>query len=120
MNKVILMGRLTADPDIKEKVTSFNLAVDRRYKKDGEKETDFPRCIAFGKTKEFIDNYMKKGTKVVLEGEIRTGRYTSIDGSSRSTTDVLVDNIEFAESKAKKEEPQEGFAEADQDGLPFA
>lgn len=119
MNKVILMGRLTADPDIKEKVTSFNLAVDRRYKKDGEKETDFPRCIAFGKTKEFIDNYMKKGTKVVLEGEIRTGRYTSMDGSTRSTTDVLVDNIEFAESKAKTEAPQEGFTQADDSALPF-
>lgn len=119
MNKVILMGRLTADPDIKEKVTSFNLAVDRRYKKDGEKETDFPRCIAFGKTKEFIDKYMKKGTKVVLEGEIRTGKYTSMDGSTRSTTDVFVDSIEFAESKAKTEAPQEGFTQADDSALPF-
>ena len=119
MNKVILIGRLTADPDSKEKVTAFNLAVDRKFKKEGEKNTDFPRCVAFGKTKEFIDNYLKKGTKVCVEGEIRTGSYQALDGSSRHTTDVYVDNVEFVESKAKTTAPQEGFTEADNDALPF-
>ena len=124
MNKVIIMGRLTKDPDINENRAAFNVAVDRKYKKDGEKQADFPRCVAFGKTKEFIEKYLAngKGVKLLIEGSIRTGSYKSaMDGHDVYTTDVVVDSIEFAESK-KTAEPQtdNGFADADDEALPFA
>lgn len=107
MNKVILMGRLTRDPEVRytqgdnaSAVARFSLAVDRRFKKDGEQTADFINCVAFGKTGEFIEKYGCKGTKFVVEGRIQTGSYTNKDGQKVYTTDVVVEQVEFAESKA--------------------
>lgn len=104
MNKVILMGRLTRDPEVRMSgdtaVARFSLAVDRRFKKDGEQTADFINCVAFGKTGEFIEKYGHKGTKYVVEGRIQTGSYTNKDGQKVYTTDVVVEQVEFAESKA--------------------
>lgn len=108
MNNVVLMGRLTRDPDNRTsmsvngdlEVSRFTLAVDRRFKRSGEEQTaDFINCVAFGKTAEFIRNYVHKGTKVCLNGRIQTGSYTNKEGQKVYTTDVVVENIEFAESK---------------------
>jgi len=104
MNKVILIGRLTRDPEVRsagENVTvaRFPLAVDRRFKKDGEQGADFPNIVAFGKTAEFIEKYIGKGVKIALEGRIQTGSYTDKNGVKRYTTDIIADNVEFAESK---------------------
>lgn len=107
MNKVILMGRLTRDPDVRYSqgeqamaIARFTLAVDRRFKRDNEQQADFISCVAFGKTGEFIERYAHKGTKLVVEGRIQTGSYTNKDGVKVYTTDVVVENCEFAESKA--------------------
>lgn len=104
MNKVILMGRLTRDPEVRMSgdtaVARFSLAVDRRFKKDGEQTADFISCVAFGKTGEFIEKYGRKGTKFVVEGRIQTGSYTNKDGQKVYTTDVVVEQVEFAESKS--------------------
>lgn len=104
MNKTILMGRLTRDPEVRMSgdtaVARFSLAVDRRFKKDGEQTADFINCVAFGKTGEFIEKYGRKGTKFVVEGRIQTGSYTNKDGQKIYTTDVVVEQVEFAESKA--------------------
>lgn len=107
MNKVILMGRLTRDPDVRYSqgeqamaIARFTLAVDRRFKRDNEQQADFISCVAFGKTGEFIERYAHKGTKLVVEGRIQTGSYTNKDGVKVYTTDVVIENCEFAESKA--------------------
>lgn len=107
MNKVILMGRLTRDPEIRVSVATnvttakFTLAVDRKYKKEGEQQTaDFISCTAFGKTAEFAERYLHQGTKIVVVGRIQTGSYTNKDGNKVYTTDVVVEECEFAESKS--------------------
>lgn len=109
MNKVILMGRLTRDPDIRSSqsenavtVARFTIAVDRRYKRDADQSADFISCVAFGRTAEFFERYIKQGTKVCVEGRIQTGSYTNRDGQKVYTTDVVVENVEFAESKASQ------------------
>lgn len=105
MNKVILMGRLTRDVEVKDgdtKVGRYSLAVDRRFTK--EKETDFINCVCFGKAAEFAEKYLKKGTKVVVTGRIQTGSYTNKDGQKIYTTDVIVEDQEFAESKNNSEQ----------------
>ena len=106
MNKVILMGRLTRDPEVRyggannSAVARFSLAVDRRFKRDGDEQTaDFINCVAFGKTAEFLEKYARKGTKFVVEGRIQTGSYTNKEGQKVYTTDVVCENVEFAESK---------------------
>lgn len=103
MNKVILMGRLTRDPDVRQagetKVARYTLAVDRRFKREGEQTADFIGCVCFGKSAEFIEKYCKQGTKLVVEGRIQTGSYTNKDGVKVYTTDVMVEAQEFAESK---------------------
>ena len=107
MNKVILCGRLTKDPEVRysagENATAFgsySLAVDRRFKRDGDEQTaDFIRCLVFGKAAEFSEKYLKKGTKMIVEGRIQTGSYVNKDGQKVFTTDVVVENQEFAESK---------------------
>ena len=111
MNKVILMGRLTRDAEVRYSqgdsstaVARFSLAVDRRFKRDGDQSTDFISCVAFGKTAEFFERFGRKGTKFVTEGRIQTGSYTNKDGQRVYTTDVVVENVEFAESKAFSEE----------------
>lgn len=107
MNKVILMGRLTRDPDVRYTqgeepmaIARFTLAVDRRDKRDGEASADFPSCVCFRRTAEFIEKYAHQGTKLVVVGRIQTGSYTNRDGQKVYTTDVVVEEAEFAESKA--------------------
>jgi len=106
MNKVILMGRMTRDPEVRyggannSAVARFSLAVDRRFKREGDEQTaDFINCVAFGKTAEFLEKYGRKGTKFVVEGRIQTGSYTNKDGQKVYTTDVVCEQVEFAESK---------------------
>lgn len=112
MNKVILMGRLVRNPEIKysagaeqKAVAKFTLAVDRRYKKDGEQSADFIPCTAFGKIAEFIEKYLRKGTKIALEGHWQTGSYEK-DGHKVYTNDCIVESIEFAESKKSESNEQ--------------
>ena len=110
MNKVILMGRLTRDAEVRYSqgdssmaIARFSLAVDRRARRDANSEeqtADFINCVAFGKTGEFLERFGRKGTKFLVEGRIQTGSYTNKDGQRVYTTDVVVENIEFAESKA--------------------
>ena len=112
MNKVILMGRLTRDPDARYSqgenstaVARFTLAVDRRFKRQGDEQTaDFISCVAFGRTAEFAEKYLHQGTKVVGCGRIQTGSYTNKDGQRVYTTDVVLEEVEFAESKKAQEE----------------
>lgn len=106
MNKVILCGRMTRDAEVRYSqgesstaVARFSLAVDRRFKRDGEYNADFINCVAFGKTGEFMEKYGKKGTKFIVEGRIQTGNFTNKDGQKVYTTDVVVEQVEFAESK---------------------
>ena len=110
MNLVILMGRLVRDPDVRysqgqeqKAIAKFTLAVDRRFKKDGEQSADFISCIAFGKTGEFVEKYLSKGTKVVVEGRWQTGSYDNKEGQKVYTNDCIVDSVEFAESKSNNE-----------------
>lgn len=109
MNKWIGIGRLTKEAEIRATndgtaIARFNLAVDRRYKKDGDQTADFISCIAFGKTAEFIERYTNKGTKLAIEGRIQTGSYEK-DGHKIYTTDIIVESVEFAESKRTAETP---------------
>lgn len=110
MNKVILIGRLTRDPEIRYSgetaVARYSVAVDRRYKSEGQAEADYPNVIAFGKTAEFIEKYFKKGMKIVIEGRLQTGSYTNKDGQKVYTTDVVAENVEFGESKQSGETTQ--------------
>lgn len=106
MNKVILMGRLTRDPDVRYLsnenqtcVARYTLAVDRRFKREGEQSADFIGCVAFGKSGEFAERYLRQGTKIVVVGRIQTGSYEK-DGQKIYTTDVVVEEQYFAESKA--------------------
>lgn len=124
MNKVILMGRLTKDPDVRysqgEKTTAvarYALAVDRKFKRDGEASADFINCIAFGKNGEFAEKYLRKGTKIVVVGRIQTGSYTNKDGQKVYATDVVVEEHEFAESKKAVSE-NSGSANNQSDAFP--
>ena len=107
MNKVVLMGRLTRDPEVRYSqgenamaIARYSLAVDRRFKREGDEQTaDFINCVAFGKAGEFAEKYLKKGTKIAVVGRIQTGSYTNKDGQRVYTTDVVVEEQEFAESK---------------------
>lgn len=113
MNKVILMGRLTRDPEVRYSqaaeplaIARYTLAVDRRGRKDnngGEQTADFIQCVSFGKTAEFAEKYFKQGTKIAITGRIQTGSYTNKDGNKVYTTEVVVEEQEFAESKASAE-----------------
>lgn len=115
MNKVILMGRLTRDPEDRQTFVKYTIAVDR-FNKD--KESDFISCVAFGKTADFAKNYLSKGTKVAITGRIQTGSYEK-DGRKIYTTDVVVETQEFCESKKKVEETEpEKYVQVDKDDLP--
>lgn len=135
MNRIDLMGRLTRDAEVRatgegSKVAKFSIAVPRRFKRD---EADFLNCVAFGKTADFVEKYLKKGTKVVVGGRVQTGSYTKQDGTKVYTTDVVVEEVEFAESKQSGEveittdlrtfAEDNGFISVpdnvDDDGLPF-
>lgn len=126
MNKVILMGRLTRDPDIRWTqgqnqtcMARYTLAVDRRVKKTGENQqtADFISMISFGSQAEFIEKYVKRGTKLVISGRIQTGSYTNKDGQKVYTTDVLTESVEFAESKKAAGESTQSDPHTDADGF---
>ena len=106
MNKVILMGRLTRDPEVRYSqganqtaVARFSVAVDRRFKREGEPDADFFNCTSFGRQAEFVERYLHKGTKVVLSGRVQNDNYTNKDGQMVYSVRIMVDEIEFAESK---------------------
>lgn len=120
MNKVILMGRLTRDPEVRYSagenstaVARYTLAVDRRFRRnnDGEQTADFIGCVAFGRSAEFAEKYFRQGLKVVITGRIQTGSYTNRDGNKVYTTDVAVEEQEFAESKATAGQGENGRSE---------
>lgn len=148
MNKVILMGRLTRDPEVRYSqgdnataIARFTLAVDRRIKRDNEASVDYINCVSFGRSAEFAEKYFHKGTKIVIVGRIQTGSYTNKDGQKVYTTDIVIEEQDFAESKAASQQnnsgntqntsnsrqtqqpkPQtspDGFMNADDDDLPF-
>lgn len=107
MNKVILMGRLTRDPNVRVStgehsmtIARYTLAVDRRKKNDGDQTADFISCVAFDRSAEFAEKYLHQGIKIVVTGRLQTGSYTNKDGQKVYTTDVIVEEQEFAESKA--------------------
>ncbi len=111
MNKVILMGRLTRDPDVRysagenaSAVARYTLAVDRRFRRDGEQTADFIGCVAFGRQAEFAEKYLHQGTKIAITGRIQTGSYTNREGQKVYTTDVVVEEQEFAESKSASQD----------------
>lgn len=114
MNKWIGIGRLVRQPDVRytqdgNALAKFTVAVDRRVKRDGEQTADFISCTAFRKTAEFVQKYLSKGTKVLIEGRWQTGSYTNKEGQKIYTNDCMVDSIEFAESKKSntQESPEE-------------
>lgn len=115
MNKVLLMGRLTRDPEVRyaqgEKSTAiarYTLAVDRRFKRDGDANADFINCVAFGRAAEFAEKYFHHGMRVAVCGRIQTGSYTNRDGVKVYTTDVVVEEQEFAESKSNGNQNSSG------------
>ena len=126
MNKVILIGRFVRDPEIRYTTNdrccaNFSIAVDRKYKQEGQQDADFPRVIAWGKTAEFIEKYFRQGMKIVIEGRIQTGKYTNKEGQTVYTTDVVAESVEFAESKSaasngNNSKPAESKPKIDEDG----
>lgn len=131
MNKAILIGRLTRDPEVRYSqgensiaIARYTLAIDRPKNKDGEATADFISCVAMGKNGEFAEKYLRKGSKIAIEGTIRTGSYTNKDGQKIYTTDVLVNQHEFCESKGMSEEDKNardeallGNSQADENGF---
>lgn len=132
MNKAILIGRLTRDPEVRYSqgsntaVARYTIAVDRKFKRDGEPTADYIPCVVFGRQAEFAEKYFRKGMKVVISGRITTGSYTNKDGQKVYTTEITVEEQEFAESKAQgagqMSTPNgDGFMSVPDDdtGLPF-
>lgn len=122
MNSVQLVGRLTRDPEIKytdggSSVARFNIAVDRRYKREDGDNADFINCVAFGKTAEFIEKFFIKGKRIGVTGRIQTGSYTNNDGNKVYTTDVVVETAEFTESKSSNTNTDSPNTLADDDGF---
>ena len=122
MNLAILTGRLTKDPEVRENVTRFSIAVDRRFKRDGEPTADFFNCVTFGKTADFVAKYFFKGKRIGLTGRIENGSYTNKDGHKVSTTSIIVESVEFVDDKPKDEPKEEEWLpvpEGVQEELPF-
>lgn len=128
MNKVILIGRLTRDPDIRYTqpnsaqeqtcIARYSLAVDRRFRREGENQTaDFISCVAFGRQTLFAEKYLHKGMKMAVTGHIQTGSYTNREGQKVYTTDVVIEEQEFTESKAASQTAQQTPAPASEDGF---
>lgn len=138
MNKVVLMGRLVRDPNVRYSqgedpiaMARYTLAVDRRFKRDGQQNADFINCLAFGRSAEFAEKYFKQGTKIAVSGRIQTGSYTNRDGVKVYTTEVVIEEQNFAESKNSQNngENQQNTPEDDgfmdipdgfEDQLPFS
>lgn len=113
MNKVVMMGRLTADPEIRYGqsgtcVANFSIAVDRKFTREGEPTADFFNCVAFGKTAEFAEKYLKKGVKIVTDGHLQNDSFTDREGNKRTVTKIMIEAVEFAESKAASEQSRGG------------
>ena len=109
MNKYIGLGRIVRDPEVRysqgenaSAIARYTLAIDRRFKKEGEQSADFISCVAFGKQAEFCEKYLRQGTKIAIVGRIQTGSYTDRNGNKVYTTDIVVEEQEFAESKASQ------------------
>lgn len=127
INSVNLTGRFTRDPDVRytdggTSIARFTLAVDRRFKRDGEQTADFINCVAFGKTAEFIEKYFRQGMKLELTGRIQTGSYTNKDGAKVYTTDVIAEQVGFGESRRvsnenASEQSDRGYGPEDGDGF---
>lgn len=119
MNKVILLGRLTRDPEIRysagaeqKAIAKFTLAVDRRFKKEGEQSADFISCTAFGKSAEFVEKYFRKGSKILVEGHWQTGSYEK-NGTKFYTNDCIIESLDFAEGKKEGTPAPEPQTDAD-------
>lgn len=137
MNKVILMGRLTRDPEVRQtqgnnQMARYTLAVNRKFKREGDPDADFINCVVFNKSAEFAEKYFRKGMQVTVSGRIQTGSYTNKDGQKVYTTDIIVDEQEFAESRNSSQgnkpsdsapAPNDGFSnipdDMDDEDLPF-
>lgn len=134
MNKVIMMGRLTKDPEVRyttgespRAVAKWSLAVDRQYKgRDGKSEADFFACVAFGKTAEFVEKYFRKGMKILVEGRLQNDHYKDRDGKMQYNEQIIVDQVEFTERKAEQPAQAEQAADFtpipeddDDEGIPF-
>lgn len=132
MNNVTLVGRLTKDPIVNytqsgSSITKFGLAVDRRFKREGEPTADFINIVVFGKTGEFVEKWFRKGDPIAITGRIQTGSYTKQDGTKIYTTDVIAETAEFVPKTSQHSEPAagpvgEGFMQVDAEteaGLPF-
>lgn len=122
MNNVALMGRLTRDPEIRYTdseaplaIARYTLAVDRRFKREGEQSADFIRCVSFGKAAEHAEKYFRQGTKIAITGRVQTGSYKNKDGQTVYTTDIVIETQEFCENKA----PASRAAAARDDGSPL-
>ena len=110
MNKVVLVGRLARDPEVRYSegenatcIARYTIAVDRRFKRDGEASADFINCVVFGKNGEFAEKYFTKGMRIAISGRIQTGSYTNKDGVKVYTTDIVVEEQEFAQSKSEND-----------------
>ena len=126
MNKVILIGRLTADPECNTTqngttVAKYRLAVDRQNKKEGNPTADFIPCVAFGNGGDFAKKYLHKGLRIAIEGRIQTGSYEAQDGTKRYTTEVWVDRHEFCESKGsgRASAPETDMTPVEDEDWPF-
>ena len=133
MNKIILLGRLTRDPEVRYTqgdnsmaIAKFSLAVNRRFKKENESEADFFNCTAFGKQAEFVEKYLKQGTKILLSGRIQNDNYTNKEGQKVYSIQIMVEEMEFAESKnnstSEPSQSNDGFMNIPdglQEELPF-
>lgn len=127
MNKVILMGRLTRDPEIRYSqgentmaIARYTLAVDRRFNRNGDQSADFISCVAFNRSADFAEKYLKQGTKICVTGRIQTGSYTNKDGAKVYTTEVVVEDQEFAESKNSSQAGGSDFSANDSRPTPSA
>lgn len=118
MNKVILMGRLTREPEVSSSTggttfARYSIAVDRKFKKEGEPEADFFNCVSFNKQAEFVEKYLKKGTKIVVTGRLQNNNYTNKDGQKVYDVRIMVEEVEFAESKNNSEASSNNSSSAD-------
>lgn len=125
MNTVVLMGRLTRDPEVRysagENSSAFarySIAVDRRFKREGQPEADFFDCVSFGRQAEFVDKYLRKGTKIVLQGRIENNNYTNREGQKVYGIRIVSENIEFAESKAASDRNASGYSAPQRSAAP--
>lgn len=110
MNKIILMGRLTRDPEVRYSqgentmaIARFSLAVNRRYKREGEPDADFFNCTAFGKQAEFVEKYLKQASKILVSGRVQNDNYTNKEGQKVYSVQIMVEELEFAESKGSSD-----------------